>query len=77
MKERQEKMKRAVEEEEKRAREMKQREVGRGHEMRAEDGHKEERGNKPDPRLSPTAAAAGRELDLIHKNVNIRGNLLG
>lgn len=45
--------------------------------MRAEDGHKEERGNKPDPRLSPTAAAAGRELDLIHKNVNIRGNLLG
>lgn len=28
---------------------------------------------QPDPRLS----AAGRELDLIHKNVNIRGNLLG
>lgn len=44
VKERQEKIKRAVEEEEKRAREMKQREVGRGHEMRAEDGHKEERG---------------------------------
>lgn len=65
------------EDEEKRAEEMKQRNMGRGH----EDGHREEMVINKNRRehsltlLSFTVTNC-REVDIIHKNVNIRGNLL-